>query len=101
MNYFSKKPDEIFTELQVDAEVGLSDEKVLLHREKYGKNELPSKKGKSIFMMFVSQLNDWLIYVLLVAILITASMGHFTDAIIISLVIVVNAILGVAQEYKA
>lgn len=51
--------------------------------------------------MFIEQLHDWLIYILFAAIVVTASMGHFTDAIIISLVIVVNAVLGVAQEYKA
>ncbi len=101
MNYFSKKPEEIFKELDVNLETGLSDSEVITRQEKYGKNELPQKKGKSLFMMFISQLNDWLIYILLAAIIITASMGHFTDAIIISLVIIVNAILGVAQEYKA
>lgn len=101
MKYFTEKTDAVLKDLNVNLETGLSDAEVALRQEKYGKNALPEKKGKSLFMMFLSQLNDWLIYILLVAIIITASMGHFTDAIIISMVIIVNAVLGVTQEYKA
>lgn len=51
--------------------------------------------------MFFAQLHDWLIYILLVAVIITASMGEYIDALIILLVITINACLGVIQEYKA
>lgn len=101
MNAYTQTPEDILKNLDVSIEKGISANEILERQEKYGKNILPEKKGKSLLMMFLSQLHDWLIYILIVAIIITASMGHYTDAIIISVVIFVNAILGVMQEYKA
>lgn len=51
--------------------------------------------------MFLSQLKDWLIYVLFAAVLVTLLMGEYVDAVIIMLVIILNAVLGVVQEVKA
>src|SRR5690606_4987176 len=67
----------------------------------YGLNKLQAHKGKSIFMMFVSQLQDALIYVLLAAVVITMLMGEYIDGIIITAVILINATLGVVQEIRA
>lgn len=51
--------------------------------------------------MFIAQLQDWLIYILLVAVFITLFLGEYVDATIIILVIIINAVLGVIQEVKA
>ncbi|MDZ7774549.1 MAG: cation-translocating P-type ATPase, partial [Bacteroidales bacterium] len=51
--------------------------------------------------MFVAQLQEWLIYILFAAVIITLFMGEYIDAIIIILVIITNAVLGVIQEVKA
>lgn len=51
--------------------------------------------------MFFEQLKNWLIYILLGAVLITIFMGEYVDAVIIILVININALLGVVQEVKA
>jgi len=99
--WFSKTKEEVLKELNVDPLIGLSEEEAKARLEKYGANKLKEKKKKSILQLFIAQLQDWLIYVLFVAVVITLFMGEYIDAIIILLVIIINAVLGVIQEVKA
>src|SRR4030042_5456656 len=99
--WFSKSIEEVLNELNVDPATGLSKEEARVRLERYGPNILKKKKKKGIFQMFVEQLQDWLIYVLFVAVVITLFMGEYIDSIIILLVILINAVLGVIQEVKA
>ncbi len=99
--WFTKSIEDVIAELNIDREKGLSDQEVQSRLEKYGENLLVAKKKKSIFRMFFEQLQDWLIYILLVAVLITLFLGEYVDATIIVVVIIVNAMLGVIQEVKA
>ena len=99
--WFSKKIKDILEELNVDASFGLSDEEAKVRLEKYGTNQLVSKKKKNILQLFIAQLQEWLIYILFVAVIITLFMGEYIDATIIILVIITNAVLGVIQEVKA
>jgi P-type Ca2+ transporter type 2C len=99
--WFAKSIAETLTELAVDRQTGLSESEVEVRLRRYGPNKLQGKKRKTLLQMFLSQLNDALIYVLLGAVLITIFMGEYIDAIIILLVIVINAVLGVVQEVKA
>lgn len=99
--WFSKSTDEVLEELKVDPKQGLSDAEASARLEKHGPNKLAGKKKKSIFQMFVEQLQDWLIYVLFAAVVITLFMGEYIDAVIILVVIILNAMLGVVQEVKA
>lgn len=102
------KPIEVVTEaLKVNPKTGLSTLEAEQRLLQYGLNQLTPKKKKSLIKLFFKQLNDVLIYVLLVAAALTiiASYyeGHveFTDAIIILMVVFLNAFIGVFQEYKA
>ena len=99
--WFTKSIEDALKELHVDPLKGLTDSEVKTRIEKYGANKLLAKKKNSIFLMFLLQLKDWLIYVLFVAVIITIFMGEYIDASIILLVIVINAVLGVIQEVKA
>lgn len=99
--WHTKTSQQVLDELDVDPKIGLTEEEVTSRREKYGKNVLQGKKKKSILQMFISQLNDWLIYVLFAAVVITIFMQEYIDAIIIMMVIIINAVLGVIQEVKA
>lgn len=99
--WFTKSVEEVLKELSVDSAYGLSDEEALTRLNKYGANKLLAEKKKSIFLMFFAQLKNWLIYILLGAVVITIFMGEYVDAVIILLVIIVNAVLGVVQEVKA
>ncbi len=99
--WFSKSIEEVLTGINVDPLKGLSEEEANARLEKHGPNELKAKKKKSIILMFIIQLQDWLIYILFAAVLITLYLGQYTDAIIIILVITINAVLGVVQQVKA
>ncbi|NDP22529.1 MAG: cation-translocating P-type ATPase [Paludibacter sp.] len=99
--WFSKSIEDVLKEINVDASSGLSENEAKVRLEKYGANQLLSKKKKNIFQLFVAQLQEWLIYILLAAVVITLFMGEYIDAIIILLVIITNAVLGVIQEVKA
>jgi Ca2+-transporting ATPase len=99
--WYTKTKEEVLKELSVDPQTGLSDEEVAKRREQYGPNSLKAKEKKSIITLFFSQLRDWLIYVLLAAVIITVLMGEYIDAAIILMVIILNAVLGVVQQVKA
>jgi P-type Ca2+ transporter type 2C len=81
--------------------VGLTTEEAKVRLEKYGYNKLPEKIKKSAFARFMMQFDNVLIYVLLVAGIITALMGHWIDTWIIFGVVIINAIIGFVQEGKA
>lgn len=99
--WFSKSAEAVLKELSIDPAYGLSDEEALIRLKKSGSNKLLAEKKKSIFLMFFAQLKNWLIYILLGAVVITIFMGEYVDAVIIILVININALLGVVQEVKA
>lgn len=99
--WFSKSSDEVLKEFGVNPAVGLSEAEAKVRLEKYGMNKLKGKEKKSIISLFLSQLKDMLIYVLLAAAIITLIIGEIADSVIILLVIILNAVIGVIQEYKA
>jgi len=99
--WFSKSKEEVLKKMQVNPLAGLSEKEAKVRLEKYGLNKLRVRKKKTVFQLFLRQLQDWLIYVLFAAVIITLIMGEYADVIIILLVIIINAVLGVAQEIKA
>ena len=99
--WFSKEKDTVFKELEVNPTTGLSTQEAQERLEKYGINKLQGKGKKSLFRLFLEQLQDTLIYVLLAASVITVIIGEYADTAIILIVVILNAVIGVAQEYKA
>lgn len=105
--WFAKSQNEVLKELGVDPSIGLSDEEAKKRLEQYGLNKLKGKPKKSIIALFLAQLNDMLIYVLLAAAVITfvisiiEDSGEIADTIIILMVVILNAVIGVFQEFKA
>ncbi|MBP1755794.1 MAG: ATPase, partial [Firmicutes bacterium] len=89
--WFSKSQNEVL----VDSSVGLSESEAKARLDKYGLNKLKGKPKKSILTLFLSQLKDMLIYVLLAATIITLIIGEIADSVIILLVIILNAVIGV------
>ncbi len=69
--------------------------------ETHGYNRLPSNPGRSAFKRFFDQLNNVLIYVLLLSAVIAAGMSHWVDAAVILAVVIINAGIGFIQEGKA
>jgi magnesium-transporting ATPase (P-type) len=69
--------------------------------DSHGPNRLPEAKRKPAWRRFLSYFNDVLIYILLVAAVITGAMGHWVDTAVILGVAIVNAIIGYMQESTA
>lgn len=99
--WFSISQSDVLKEFGVNPSTGLTSHEAKLRLEKYGLNKLKGKPKKSLVTLFLSQLKDMLIYVLLAAAIITLIIGEVADSIIILLVVVLNAVIGVIQEYKA
>lgn len=99
--WFSKSKDDVIKEFNTNPSTGLTTQEAKARLEKYGFNKLKGKPKKSLASLFFAQLKDMLIYVLLAAAVITIFIGEYVDSIIILLVVLINAIIGVAQEAKA
>lgn len=110
----STEVNELVKFMNTSLENGLSGAEVNTRLEKYGKNELIKEKGKTAWQIFLGQFKDFLIYLLIFAIIISVIIGiyegtrnpgtwssEYTDAIVILAILIVNAILGFRQEYKA
>ncbi|OYD41019.1 cation-translocating P-type ATPase [Sphingobacterium cellulitidis] len=100
-NPYSISLEEFVNQLDSNLSDGLTNEQVESRLNEYGKNKLQQQSRKSIFRIFIDQLNDALIYVLFAAVGITFFMGEYTDGIIILVVILINAFLGLFQEVRA
>lgn len=79
---------------------GLTSEEALNRLKAYGENVLVEKKKKSALSIFLSQFNDFIIWVLFGATVISALMGETADAVTITAIIVLNAVMGFIQEYR-
>lgn len=104
--WFHKSVDETKEYFKLDEENGLTNEQVNENRQKYGTNELQTKKKKSTLVKFLEQFKDFMIIVLIIAAIISGVVGYIegegiTDSIIILIVVILNAVIGVIQENKA
>ena len=92
--------DKVLEELDTSRE-GLSSEEARARLSKYGKNELVEEKKEGPFRLFLNQFMDVLIILLIVAALVSYFIGDLLDSLVILFVVVVNAIIGFMQEYRA
>lgn len=99
-NWHSQPVNSVFKELQCDSR-GLSSAETKSRLEKFGPNQIPSSKGESSIKRFLLQFNNMLIYILLIAGLISALLTEWVDAGVIFGVVLINAIIGFVQEGKA
>lgn len=99
--FFNVEVDEIIEMLHSNKEKGLSEEEANLRLEKYGENVLIEEKRNTFLDIFLSQFQDFLIIVLLIAAAVSFFIGEGRDAIMILVIVIVNALIASFQEYKA
>lgn len=99
--YYQKKVKDVCSQLNSSEQNGLTQEEAKKRLEQDGPNTLVEKKSKTKLQMFLSQLQDTMIYILFAAAAISIMLDEVTDAIIILIVVLLNAIIGMVQESKA
>ena len=105
MNFYDKRIEDVMKHFNVD-ESGLTEEEVVKRIDKYGLNEIKEKKRKSNILKFLEQFNDMMIIILIIVDVLMFIYGlsyskDFTDSIVITVVVFINALMGFIQELKA
>ena len=100
-NWYSLEKQDITGNLNTHLEKGLSSDLAKERLKSYGYNELIGKKSITIWQMLLAQFKDFLVLILIGASLVSAIIGEVTDAVVIILIVVLNATLGVIQESRA
>lgn len=98
--YYNLEKKEVLKKLD-SSEKGIQEEEAQKRLHKYGKNELQEENKKSIFMVFLEQFKDFLVIILMVATAISFFLGDIESALVILVVVIINAILGTVQHLKA
>ena len=93
--------DECVRRLSTDADRGLSAAEAASRLERHGPNELTPRRGHGPLMLFLLQFHQPLVYVLLAAAAVTGVLQEWVDSGVILGVVLVNAVVGFIQEYKA
>lgn len=88
-------------QFQVNENTGLDEKEAAKRLKELGKNELVQQKKNTLVSMFFSQFKDPMVIILLIGAIISSFLQEFLDASIILVVILLNAIIGVVQEFKA
>lgn len=99
-NYYQLSQNEVRREVN-GKEEALTSSEVQQNQEKYGLNELVEGKKKSTILIFLEQFKDFLVIILIVAAVVSGILGDAESAIVILIVITINAILGTVQTVKA
>jgi len=99
--WYQMNPEQAAKELASDLNKGLNAGEVKERLAKYGTNELKQKEGPSIIEMFLAQFKDFLVLILIAASIVSILVGEVTDSIVIIFIVLINAGLGVFQEFRA
>lgn len=100
MAFYQQLPEDLFAKFETSKN-GLTLSEAQKGLEKFGPNTLQEKKKKPAWLLFLAQFKDFMILILAVAAVISGMVGDLTDTIIILVIIVLNAVLGFVQEYRA
>jgi Ca2+-transporting ATPase len=87
--------------LQLDTSTGLSAQEARRRLAVQGENLIPESRGRTVLHMLVGQFTNFMILVLLAAALVSGLLGELIDAFAILVILLVNAVIGVVQEYRA
>jgi magnesium-transporting ATPase (P-type) len=100
MVYYNNPTEKVLQSLNTSTS-GLTEEEVINRRDKCGLNRMPKHKKAGLLKIFLAQFLNPLIYVLLIASAVTVLLHEYTDAIFIGVVLLLNAVIGTVQEFKA
>ncbi len=100
MHFHTLSVDSVFKELDSSAQ-GLTSQQANQRLAKYGPNKLKEEKRITALQIFLSQFKSALVIILIAAAAISFAIGELIDAAVIGIIVILNAIFGFVQEYKA
>ena len=100
MGYHDSEISEVLRQKRTSLE-GLTAAEAQQRILEVGENKITEEKRRSVFLIFLQQFNDFVIYILLAAALISFFVQEYLDGYVILAILVFNACLGFFQEYKA
>ncbi len=99
--WYSLTQQEVVARLRTDLKKGLTDREVKERAARFGPNELLKTPKTPPWVLFLNQFKDFMVLVLLAATAVSGFLGEYADAVTIMIIVVVNAVLGFVQEYRA
>src|SRR4030066_1717978 len=100
MKYHQQKTEEVLAVLSTSAK-GLSNNEAGKRLLEYGTNEIKETAKRTPLGMLIDQFKDFMIVILIVAAVISGLLGEVADTIAMVVIVVLNAIMGFVQEYRA
>ena len=101
MAFYKEKIEEVISKLKTNIKTGLTKKQISNRLKKYGFNIIPTKKTTNPFFIFIRQFINPLMFILLIATIISFLIGEIKDSIIISIAVIINITIGFFQEWKA
>ncbi len=99
--WYQQETSEVAASLETDPRQGLSSAEAKRRLEKVGPNELVERGTKGVLQIFWEQITEVLVLLLIASAGVSFALGEIPDAIAILAIVVLNAVLGVSQEYRA
>jgi Ca2+-transporting ATPase len=93
--------ERVLDDLKTSPDKGLSEAAATERLNTYGPNELKPAETKSPLMVFLDQFRDFMVLVLIAAAVISGIIGDISDTAAIIAIVIINAVIGFAQEYRA
>ncbi len=100
-DYYRLSVEDSLDQLDVRQSDGLSTAEVERRQAQYGENSLPAGEGTNWVELVMGQFTDLMVIILMVAAAISFALGDVKDVIVILAIVILNAILGIYQEYRA
>ncbi|MBI4149339.1 cation-translocating P-type ATPase [Candidatus Woesearchaeota archaeon] len=98
--YFNQPAAEVLKNLGSSAS-GISEDEAASQLSRYGANEIVEQQNFSLLFLFLRQFRSFIIYILIGAVIISLAAQEYTDAAVIGVILVLNALIGFVQEYRA
>ena len=100
-DWYKLESEDVVQQLNTSLSAGLNTEEANKRLEQYGLNELVEKGAKSPWLILLDQFKDAMVVILFIAALVSLALGEEADVIIIMAIVVLNAVIGFTQEYRA
>ena len=100
-HWHALESDEVAQHLQTNPQTGLSSADAARRLAQFGPNALQEKRARPAWRMLLDQFTDFMIIVLISAAIISGIVGDVHDTIAIVVIIILNAVIGFIQEYRA